>query len=328
MAAPLALVVGSYNHDYAWRVERAPQAGQTLRGDAFRTAPGGKGFNQAVACARQGVPTAFIAAIGADAAGDGARRLAADEGIDAHWQTCTDAATGSACIVVEAHGQNRIIVALGANERLDPAFLREREALFAAAGVLLVQLENGVEATCAALDLAQAHGVLRVLNPAPVHDALDGTLLARCDLVTPNESEFALMLARTGGARIDADTLAGRDDAELHRLARGLGVPSVIVTLGAHGCFVSHEDARRHADARPYYRVAAEHADVVDTTGAGDAFSGALVAALLRGRGRPLRDAVVHANRCAALSTEHRGAAEAMPRAADVERRFGSGSSA
>lgn len=328
MAPPLALVVGSYNHDYAWRVERAPRAGETLRGDAFHSAPGGKGFNQAVACARQGAPTAFVAAIGTDAAGDGARRLAAAEGIDAHWQACPEAATGSACIVVEAHGQNRIIVALGANERLDPAFVREREALFAAAGVLLVQLENGIEATRAALDLAQAHGVLRVLNPAPVHDALDAGLLARCDIVTPNESEFALLLERAGGARVDADTLAARDDAELHRLARGLGVASVVVTLAAHGCFVSHADAGRHGDVQAYYRVDAERVNVVDTTGAGDGFSGALVAALLRRGDRPLRDAVVHANRCAALSTERRGAAEAMPRAADVELRFGSGSRA
>jgi len=323
MAARLALVVGSYNHDYAWRVERAPSAGETLRGDAFRTAPGGKGFNQAVACARQGASTAFVAAIGTDAAGDGARRLAADEGIDAHWQACGDAATGSACIVVEAGGQNRIIVALGANERLEPAFLRERANLFAAAGVLLVQLENGIEATRAALDLAHAHGVLRVLNPAPVHAALDAALLARCDVVTPNESEFALLLERSGGARVDAATLAARDDAELHRLARGLGVPSVVVTLGAHGCFVSHADAKLRGDAQPYYRIPPERADVVDTTGAGDAFSGALVAALLLGGDRPLRDAVVHANRCAALSTERRGAAEAMPRYADVTRRFG-----
>jgi ribokinase len=324
MAARLALVVGSYNHDYAWRVERAPAAVETLRGDAFRTAPGGKGFNQAVACARQGAPTAFVAAIGADAAGDGARRLAADEGIDAHWQVRDDAATGSACIVVERGGQNRIIVALGANERLEPAFLRERVDLFAAADVLLVQLENGIEATRAALDLALEHGVLRVLNPAPVHDALDAALLARCDLVTPNESEFALLLERSGGTHVDAHTLAARDDAELHRLARGLGVPSVVVTLGANGCFVSHADAHRHGDAQPYYSIGAERATVVDTTGAGAAFSGATAAALLRRGDRPLRDAVVHANRCAALSTERRGAAEAMPRLADVERRFGS----
>ncbi|HEY6943004.1 ribokinase [Dokdonella sp.] len=324
MTAPIALVVGSYNQDYAWRVERAPSAGETLRGDAFRTAAGGKGFNQAVACVRQGAPTAFVAAIGADAAGDGARRLAADEGIDARWQVRADTATGSACIVVEASGQNRIIVALGANERLEPAFLRACAALFDAAGVLLVQLENDIGATRAALDLAGSRGVLRVLNPAPVHDALDAALLGRCDVVTPNESEFALLLERTGGARVEADTLACRDDAELHRLARGLGVPTVVATLGARGCFVSHADARLRGDAQPYYRIAAERAGVVDTTGAGDAFSGALVAALLRARDRPLRDAVVHANRCAALSTERPGAAEAMPRLADVERRFGS----
>lgn len=320
--APAVIVVGSYNQDYAWRVAQAPRAGETLRGEDFRSAPGGKGFNQAVACARQGVATSFVAAIGTDAAGDAAQRLAADEGIDACWLRREDAATGSACIVVERGGQNRIIVALGANERLDPAHLDAQSAQFADAQALLVQLENNLDATRAALALAGTHRLLRVLNPAPVHAGLDADLLAQCDLLTPNETEFALLLERIAGERVDAGTLARRDDADLHRLARKLGVDSIVITLGSQGCFVSHAQPARHGDAEAYYRIAPEQVAVLDTTGAGDAFSGALVAAIVRFAGRPRREAVIHANRCAALSTEKAGAAPAMPRYADVQRRF------
>jgi len=319
---PAVIVVGSYNQDYAWRVAHAPRAGETLRGEDFRSAPGGKGFNQAVACARQGVATHFIGAIGADAAGDTAQRLATGEGIDARWLRRDDAATGSACIVVEAGGQNRIIVALGANERLDSAHVQAQSALFTDAQVLLVQLENNLDASRAALALAGKHGLLRVLNPAPVHPDLDAGLLAQCELLTPNETEFALLLERIGSESIDAATLAQQDDASLHRLARRLGVGSIVITLGAHGCFVSHADATRLGDDSACYRIAPERVDAIDTTGAGDAFSGALVAAIVRFAGRPLRDAVIHANRVAALSTEKAGAAPAMPHYADVLRRF------
>jgi ribokinase len=316
------LVVGSYNQDHAWRVDAAPGAGETRRGEDFRSLPGGKGFNQAVACARQGVPTIFIGAIGEDAAGETARRLAADEGIDARWQVRGDAATGSACIVVERGGQNRIIVALGANERLEPGFLAAQSAAFEAARVLLVQLENNLDATRAALALAGGRGRVCVLNPAPMRADFDAALLARCDLVTPNETEFAQLLGRITGERVDPATLGTCSDARLHALARRLGVATVIVTLGAAGCFVSHGTDRR-GDADAHYRIAAEAVHAVDTTGAGDAFNGALAAAMLRFVGRPLRDAVEHANRCAALSTEHAGAAPSMPRFDEVHARFG-----
>ena len=322
--AASALVVGSYNQDYAWRVDAAPQAGETRRGEDFRSLPGGKGFNQAVACARQGVPTIFLGALGRDAAGDTARRLAADEGIDARWQACDDAATGSACIVVERGGQNRIIVALGANERLDPAFLAAQADAFDSARVLLVQRENNPAATRAALALGDARGLVRVLNPAPAHDGIDAALLAQCDIVTPNETEFALLLEQVVGERVDAATLAAGEDVRLHALARRLGAGTVVITLGAAGCFVSH-GADRRGDAGTHYRIAAERVAAIDTTGAGDAFNGALVAALIRQAGQPFRDAVVHANRCAALSTERRGAAPSMPHHDEVLRRFAHG---
>lgn len=321
---PAVIIVGSYNQDYAWRIDVAPGAGETRRGEDFRSLPGGKGFNQAVACVRQGAATIFVGAIGVDAAGDGAQRLAVEEGIDARWQRRDDAATGSACIVVEASGQNRIIVALGANERLDPAHLEAQADAFDRARVALVQLENNLDATRVALALAAARGLVRMLNPAPMRREVDAALLAQCDIVTPNETEFAMLLECTAGEHADAASLAGWDDARLHALARRLGVGTVVVTLGAAGCFVSHGDDRR-GDVDDCYRVAAERADAIDTTGAGDAFSGALAAALLRFEGRPFRDAVVHANRCAALSTERRGAASSMPTHADVLRRFAHG---
>ena len=323
MDAAQVVVVGSYNQDYAWRIDTAPQAGETRRGEDFRSAPGGKGFNQAVACARQGVATAFVGAIGDDAAGRGAQALAKAEGIDAHWLVRDDVATGSASIVVEGSGQNRIIVALGANERLEPMHVRAQAGTFARARVLLAQLENNIEATRAAFELATAHGLIRVLNPAPVHAQLDAALLAHVDILTPNETEFALLLERIAGERIDAATLAQRAYADLHALARKLGVASVVVTLGAQGCFVSHDDGQQRGDAQPHYRVEAETVDAIDTTGAGDAFSGALAAGLPRFADRPFRDVVTHANRCAALSTEHRGAADAMPRFDAVAVRFG-----
>ncbi|MBX3687813.1 ribokinase [Dokdonella sp.] len=323
MSAPQVIVVGSYNQDYAWHIDRAPQAGETRRGEDFHSAAGGKGFNQAVACARQGVATAFIAALGDDAAGRCARELAAAEAIDARWLLHSDAATGSACIVVEAGGQNRIIVALGANERLDPAFVQAQTDAFDMARVLLAQLENNIEATRAAFALARSRDLVRVLNPAPVHAQLDAALLADVDILTPNETEFALLLSRLCGIEVDPDQLVAQDDANLHRLARRLGVGTLVITLGAHGCFVSHAGGDRRGDALDCYRLAAAPAKVLDTTGAGDALSGALAAGLVRFAGQPFRVVIEHANRCAALATEGRGAASAMADFAAVRARFG-----
>ncbi len=317
------VVVGSYNQDYVWQVDRAPDAGETLRGHGFRSAVGGKGFNQAVACARQGVVTHFVGAIGADAGGDAAQRVATSEGLAAHWQVRDDAVTGSACILVEGGGQNRIVVALGANERLDPAFLRLQAPLFASARVVLAQLENNLDATRTAFELADAHGALRVLNPAPVHPDLDAALLAQCDVVTPNESEFALLLERIIGVRVEADSLATLADTELHAHARRLGVATVVITLGKSGCFISHADGKPRGDDAAFYRIAPETVDAIDATGAGDAFSGALAAALARVADGSFRAAATHANRCAAMSTETVGTLPAMPRFDHVLTRFG-----
>ncbi|MBS0571598.1 MAG: ribokinase [Proteobacteria bacterium] len=316
------VVVGSYNQDHAWRVDRFPQAGETRRGGNFTTGPGGKGFNQAVACARQGARTAFIAACGDDALGAGARALAAREGIEGRWQVTAAHATGTAMILIDAAAQNQIVVALGANEQLDPAFVRAQVAMFADAKVVLAQGENNLDAVAAALELGELHRLTRILNPAPVHPRLDAVLLRHVDILTPNETEFALLLEHIAHERVDPGRLAERTDTDLHALARKLGVATVVVTLGARGAFVSHGVNRRGDDA-DFYRVAPERAQPVDTTGAGDCFSGSLAAALVFFHNAPFLRAVAHANRAAALSTETAGAAAAMPTFEAVRRRFG-----
>ena len=317
------VVVGSFVQDHAWLTDRFPQTGETRRATGFNTGPGGKGFNQAIACLRQGVSTLFVGSIGDDHLGTMAREFADAERLPCRWQIHGDLPTAASSIVVDRTGANLLVVNLAANEHLDADFVRAQSDAFASAKLVLVQLENNLDAIAAALALATQHQLVRVLNPAPMHPDLDASVLAQCDLITPNETEFALLLERFTDERIDPATLAQRDDADLHALARKLDVASIVVTLGANGCFVSHgEQAYRRGDATAFYRIAPERVAAIDSTGAGDAFSGALVAAMLRFVGRPFRDAVVHANRAAAMSTEIVGTAPAMARFEDVVARF------
>ena len=318
------VVVGSYNQDYAWRTDCLPQPGETRRALGFATGPGGKGYNQAVACQRLEVTTCFIAALGDDGVADLARRSAEREGLACRWQTVAGAVTGSACVLIDARGQNQILVHLAANKRLDPEFVRARRDDFRGARVVLTQLENNLDAVAVALGLGRAHGMLCLLNPAPMHAGVDAALLAACDVITPNETEFAELLTRFDGPRLDPSALADSTDVELHALARRLPVPTVVITLGAQGCFVSHaEGVARAADEPLRYRLAAEAAAAVDTSGAGDAFSGALAAAIARDTRSPFIAAVRVANCAAALSTERAGAAQAMPAHAELRARFG-----
>jgi ribokinase len=174
-----------------------------------------------------------------------------------------------------------------------------------------------------ALRIARAAGGATILNPAPANADTTADLLALADVLTPNETEFAALLSRHANTRIDPAGVATMDDAGLHALCRRL-LPdgTVVLTLGAAGAFVSHADHRRHGDAHASYRVAGEPADAVDTTGAGDAFNGALAAALAQRPAQPFAAHVAFANRYAALSTETAGAALSMPRAAQLSARF------
>jgi ribokinase len=321
------VVVGSYVQDHAWVVDRFPEPGETRRALGFSSGPGGKGFNQAIACRRQGVDTVFLGAIGDDALGATARRFATDEGLDARWQVVSPTPTAASSILVNAQGENQIAVDLAANERLDGAFLREHSAVFAGAAVVLCQLENSLAAIDAALALGRAAGARCVLNPAPVHPQLTRATIDAAGILTPNETEFDLLCERFTGNAPGSAHVATLADASLHALCRRLSAGTVVITLGRHGGFVSHGDDRR-GDALECYRFAAESVQAMDTTGAGDAFSGGLAAGLCLFSNSNAADAafaraVRHGNQVAALSTEVLGTAPAMPTIAQVAARFG-----
>jgi ribokinase len=315
------VVVGSYNQDHVWCTPRFPVPGETRLG-AFASGPGGKGFNQAVAAARQGARTAFIGALGDDPIARFALALAEREGIDAQCEMRTDAASGTAAILVEDSGQNLIVVGPGANALLSIEHVDAQANLIGTARVLLTQHEINPAATQRALDIARTSGTLTVHNPAPPLAGETGELFDRIDVITPNETEFAHLLAHVADTRVDARSLAALDDAALHELCRRLRVPTVVLTLGARGAFVSHDADELRGDDAACYRVAAETVAPIDTTGAGDAFNGALAAALCLQAG-PFRVAVRRANCVAGLSTESHGAASAMPSQDQVSARFG-----
>jgi ribokinase len=316
------LVVGSYNQDLVWEVDALPAPGETRAGLAFRSGPGGKGFNQAVAAARAGASTALIGALGDDTLAATARRLAAEEGLDARFETVPDAATGTAAIVVDAQGRNSIVVALGANARLSVAHIEAQADAFRDAAVVLAPLECPLPSVLTAMRLGRAAGARTILNPAPVHAALDAAALVHVDLLTPNETEAAELLARFGAGPIAAASLHRRSDDELAALCAHLPVAAAVITLGADGAFMAAGARRGAAFALQRLRLPAAAVQAVDTTGAGDAFNGALAAAWANAPDTNLTDLLPFATAFAGLSTERAGAAAAMPQFAEMQARF------
>ena len=319
--AAQVVVVGSFNVDHVWRCDALPAPGATHSGD-YASGPGGKGFNQATASARNGAQTAFVCALGDDLGGHHARTLATADSIDLRDQSA-DVPTGSAGIFVDAQGRNSIVVGPGANAVLSAEFIEAQTVTIAAAAVTLAQLESPLDAVAAALRIAHDAGRIAILNPAPVNVAVPRELLALADILTPNETECAGLFARHLGERIDGEAIASLDSPRLHALCRDL-LPggTVVVTLGAAGCFVSHADNATRGDDSAWYRLPAEPANPVDTTGAGDAFNGALAAALALRPGAAFAVHLREANRYAALSTERSGAALSMPNREEMEARF------
>jgi len=306
------VVVGSFNVDHVWRCEALPAPGATIAG-RYSTGPGGKGFNQAVAAHRAGAVTTFLCALGDDAGGAMARGLAAQDGFALTAEASSEP-TGTGGIYVDARGRNTIVIGPGANAALSSSFVQTQQPLLAGARVVLAQLETPVETIEAALAVAREAGVTTVLNAAPADAPSSIALLKLADVITPNETEFAALLARHVGERIDPDDVAALDGASLHALCRKLvGNGTVVVTLGAVGVFVSHAEDSLRGDSQPYYRVGAEHVQAIDTTGAGDAFNGALVASIAQAADAPFARHVRFANQFAGRSTEKEGAAVAMP---------------
>ena len=312
---PRVAVVGSFNVDHVWRVATLPQPGATLSGD-YALGPGGKGFNQAMAARRAGADTSFVCALGGDLGAQLARSLCTADGIDLR-DAESNAPTGTAGIYVDASGRNSIVIGAGANASLDPEFVGAALAALDGVAVVLAQLESPADAIARALEAGRARGATTILNPAPANAPVTGAMLELADILTPNETEFAALLGRHVGERIEADAIASLDQGRLHALCRQLGHDStVVVTLGASGCFVSHPETNLRGDDTACYRIAAEPVRVVDTTGAGDAFNGALAASLAQRPRLPFAEHIRFASRYAGLSTEQEGAALAMPRLA------------
>jgi ribokinase len=306
--SPAIVVVGSYVQDLTWRCAQFPARGETVLG-RFAAGPGGKGSNQAVAAARAGASVCFVGAVGRDVLAQAARSFYRREKIGRRLVEKPGHATGTAAILVNAAGENEIIVALGANAALARGDIDRQ--LVERARVVVTQHETSLATTGYVLRLARRAGATTIHNPAPMRDDFDPGLLKAVDVLIPNEHEFLSLLGRRGRARITEPALRRLRDAALHAQCRSLGVPTVIVTLGARGCFVSQADT--------FTRIAG-HAGlrVVDTTGAGDAFVGGFAAGLVRFKGDTVR-AAEFANAVAALSVTHAGTAPAMPRAVEIE---------
>ncbi|MDE2487523.1 MAG: ribokinase [Alphaproteobacteria bacterium] len=256
------VVVGSYNLDLVLTVERLPAPGETCLSLSRGRSPGGKGSNQAVQAARCGARVAMLAAIGADPAGSEALQVWADAGIDGSSAPRLEVhPTGMAVILVEAGGENSIVVDAGANARLSPAHIEAATPLIAGARLVLAQLETPWPATRRAFEIARASGVTTALNAAPARPDLEEALLALTDILFVNE--------------IEAAALAGVSDpmAAGERLLAQVG-QAVVVTRGGRGAALFRRDETLVAQGA--YQV-----DPVDTTGAGDAFIGAFVAELV-----------------------------------------------
>jgi ribokinase len=312
------LVVGSVNVDLVVAASCLPGPGQTVTGGDLARYQGGKGGNQATAAARLGARVAVVGAVGDDEMGRQARSALASEGIDVAGLAVSSRATGVALIVVDPRGENLITVAPGANDEVHAVHVRTALAALAPGpdDVVLVCREIPPDGVRAALEVGREAGSITILNPAPA-DGLDAATLALADILTPNETELAL-LGGLGSARGNPETaarqvLAGQPTDAGEGDAHGR---AVVVTLGAAGALIVRAAGAAVA-------VPAPAVEVVDTTGAGDTLNGALAAGLADGL--DLAGAVRRAVAAAALSTTRPGARGGMPTRAELEALPGEG---
>ena len=293
------VILGVFVADTAYRAGRMPVMGETVLGSSFALGPGGKGSNQAVACARMGADTHFISNLGEDDFGKLARDTWAGAGVKPHVRTITESYTGAAFIFIEeSTGDNAIIVSPGAAALISPEDVEAQKGLIQSADVFVTQLEQPLDAAMRGLELARAAGVTTVLNPAPAAELPDG-MLPLCDYVTPNETECEALtgLAVTNEAEAEA--------ACAILMAKGVGTP--IITMGEQGAYLSGHGLVSAVQA----------GQVVETTGAGDAFNGGLAAALADGKAP--HDAVRYGCVTAGISVTRAGTAPAMPQRHEVD---------
>ncbi len=295
------IVLGSSNVDYILKVPHFLQPGETLAGDQYQVALGGKGANQAVAAGRAGADITFIAAVGDDDIGRNAMTQFEKDHINTALMTVVEnEKTGVALIFVNQDGENMIGIYSGANAHVTPELVMPFLPTIEAADMLLMQLETPIETLELAAEKAKNAGVKVALNPAPARD-LSAAFLANIDLITPNETEAQILT----GITVETDEDAGKAAQVLH----DKGIETVIITLGKRGAWVSvkaKNAAQGVGSLVPGFVV-----NAVDTIGAGDTFNGVLVTALLEDKSLP--EAVKIAHAAGALAVMKEGAQPAIP---------------
>jgi len=297
------VVIGSSNTDMVIRTKNLPRPGETVLGGTFFMNAGGKGANQAVACARLGGAVTFVCKTGNDVFGHQAYQLFDDEGIDPSYVFSDPKnPSGVALILVDDNAENSIAVASGSNSNLVTADIDNSLDAIENSEIVLMQLEIPIKTIEYAAQIAKSRGKMVILNPAPAPtEPLPLSILKNIDLITPNETEAELI---SGIPVVDEPSAI----AAAKRMAE-LGVKKIIITMGSKGAML-YEDGE--AELIPSIRVKA-----VDTTAAGDCFNGALTIAI--SEGRSLKDAVLFANRAAAISVTRPGAQVSMPYRHEVD---------
>ncbi|RPF26239.1 ribokinase [Georgenia muralis] len=295
------VVIGSANADLILEIDHRPRGGETILGSDLVVMPGGKGANQAVAAGRLGAGVAFIGCVGPDAYGQMLRTSLAEAGVDTGRLHVADLPSANAIILVTPDGENSIIVSPGANRRMTPELLDGCRATWAGAAIVVLQLEIPLDTVAHVATHAHRAGSRVLVNAAPAA-MLDDEVLALCDPLVVNESEADFLVP--GGT-------TGMSPAEMTDALLALGPLSVVVTLGAGGAV----HAERGGDV---VRTPAHRVQAVDTTGAGDAFVGALAAELAAGA--DLAGAVTLANEVAAVAVGRRGAQASYPWRAELGR--------
>ncbi len=294
-------VLGSINQDFVLKVGRRPEPGETVTNAELSTGSGGKGANQAAAAARLGASVTFLGRVGDDEFGEPLVRALAEKDIDTSLvEPVADRSTGAAFITVTPDGENAITVAPGANRSLTPEDVDAASEAIRGAGVVVAQMEIPPETVLRAVEVADAAGVRALVNLAPPLE-VPGELLERLDPLVVNEHEAAFLL---GGAVEGAE---GARAAAPKLLS--IGPRSAVITLGKEGAVFSDGDSTGH--------LPAPEVDVVDTTGAGDAFVGALATRLARGES--LSEAVAYAVRAGAAAVTKEGAQGGLPTPEVVE---------
>ena len=305
--APVIVVLGGINMDLVGTAERMPAPGETVFGQTFHTAPGGKGANQAVAAARLGAEVRMVGRVGEDEFGhvlvDGLKR----EGINVTGVAADpNNSSGIAMILLDGRKENYIVAIYGANLACDQEQIKAVESALDGADVLLMQLETPLEVAIEAARIARGRGVQVVWDPAPALE-MGSNAYALCDVLTPNQSEAEYL---TGVSVTDLDSAK--------RAARKLvneGLSSCVVTMAEAGAY--------YASAGGGGYIPAYDVETTDTVAAGDAFSAALGVALAEGRS--LSDAIKYASASGALAVTKRGAQEAMPYRREVDALFDEG---